>query len=162
MARYMRVMKLLLVFIGERLARRASPRYLDDEIKPWIALKKRVSFDFLHLLASKEMLIADPMEVIRQIRVPIVLVIGNQARMPIVSQGAAAEAARQNSLVQVMHLVGVWRRSQLARAGTGRGPARGGMLPGSSPRQVNNPWTTPPAGMAQPGMPWGRNRLGQC
>ena len=106
MARYMRMMKLLPAFIGERLARKASPTYPDDEIKPWINSKKRVSFDFLNSLASTEMMAADPLAVMRKISVPVVLVIGDREKMSIVSPETAAEATRQNNLVRVVHMAG--------------------------------------------------------
>ena len=106
MAKYMRMIKLLPSFIGERLARKASPTYPDDEIKPWVASKKRVSFDFLRSLASTVMSATDPLEVIRKIMVPVRLVIGDREKMSIVSQQTAAEVARQNSLVRVVHLAG--------------------------------------------------------
>lgn len=106
MARFMRIMKLLPGFIGECLARIASPTYPDDEIKPWVASRKRVSFDFLNALASAEMIPADPLEVVRKITVPVVLVIGDREKMSLVSQETAAEAARQNTLVKVVHLAG--------------------------------------------------------
>jgi N-formylmaleamate deformylase len=106
MARSMRLIKLLPAFIGERMARRTSPTYPDDEIKPWVASKKRLSFDFLNALASTEMLPADPLEMMRKIIVPVVLVIGDREKMSIVSQETAAEVARQNNLVKVVHLAG--------------------------------------------------------
>jgi N-formylmaleamate deformylase len=106
MARFMRLIKLLPAFLGEHLARRDSPAYPDDEIKPWVASKKRVSFDFLNSLASSQMLPDDPLAVVRKITVPVVLVIGDREKMSLVSQETAAEASRQNRLVKVVHLVG--------------------------------------------------------
>jgi N-formylmaleamate deformylase len=106
MARFMRLIKLLPAFLGEHLARRDSPAYPDDEIKPWVASKKRVSFDFLNSLASSQMLLDDPLAVVRKITVPVVLVIGDREKMSLVSQETAAEASRQNRLVKVVHLVG--------------------------------------------------------
>ena len=106
MAKYMRIMKLLPKFIGERMARKASPTYPDDEIKPWINSKKRVSFDFLSSLASLPMHANDPFDVIEKITVPTLLFIGDRANMSIVSVECAEQAARVNPLVQVVHLEG--------------------------------------------------------
>jgi pimeloyl-ACP methyl ester carboxylesterase len=93
-------------FVGIRLARKASPTYPDDEIKPWINSKKRLSFDFLNSMTSMEMGLSDPFEVFKKITVPVLLFIGDREKMSIVSLEAAYEAARVNDKVQVVHLEG--------------------------------------------------------
>jgi N-formylmaleamate deformylase len=106
MAKFMRYFKLMPRFVGLRLARKASPTYPEDEIKPWVASKKRLSFDFLNSMASLEMDLSKPFEVFKKITVPVLLFIGDREKMSIVSQESAREAARVNSRVQVVHLEG--------------------------------------------------------
>ena len=106
MAKFMRLFKLMPKFVGIRLARKASPTYPDDEIKPWINSKKRLSFDFLNSMTSMEMGLSDPFEVFKKITVPVLLFIGDREKMSIVSLEAAHEAARVNDKVQVVHLEG--------------------------------------------------------
>jgi N-formylmaleamate deformylase len=106
MAKYMRMMKIMPKFIGEGMARKASPTYPDDEIKPWIDSKKRVSSDFLNSLARMPLNISDPFAVIEKISVPTILFIGDREKMSIVSVECAEEAARINPLVKVIHLEG--------------------------------------------------------
>lgn len=106
MAKYMRMMKIMPKFIGERMARKASPTYPDDEIKPWINSKKRVSFDFLSSLAGMPLHGSDPFETIEKITVPTLLFIGDREKMSIVSVECAEQAAKANPRVQVVHLAG--------------------------------------------------------
>jgi N-formylmaleamate deformylase len=106
MAKYMRMMKIMPKFIDERMARKASPTYPDDEIEPWIDSKKRVSFDFLNSLASLPLHASDPFGVIEAISVPTLLFIGDREKMAIVSVDCAEQAAQVNPLVQVVHLAG--------------------------------------------------------
>jgi N-formylmaleamate deformylase len=106
MAKFMRYFKLMPRFVGERLARKASPTYPDDEIKPWVNSKKKLSFDFLNSMASLEMDLAEPFEVFKKVTVPILLFIGDREKMSIVSLESAQEAARVNDRVQVVHLEG--------------------------------------------------------
>jgi pimeloyl-ACP methyl ester carboxylesterase len=106
MAKFMRFFKLMPKFVGIRLARKASPTYPDDEIKPWLNSKKRMSFDFLKSMTSMEMGLSAPFEVFKKITVPVLLFIGDRKKMSIVSLEAAHEAARVNDKVQVVHLEG--------------------------------------------------------
>jgi N-formylmaleamate deformylase len=106
MAKFMRMFKLMPRFIGVRLARKASPTYPDDEINPWIDSKKRVSFDFLKSMPTMEMDVSAPFEVFRKITAPVLLFIGDNEKMSIVSQSTAEEAARVNNKIQVVHLKG--------------------------------------------------------
>jgi N-formylmaleamate deformylase len=106
MARFMRLFKLMPRFIAVRMARKATPAYPDEEINPWIDSKERLSFDFLKSLPSMEMDLSAPFEVFSRITVPVLLFIGDKAKMSIVSPQAAREAARVNPKVQVVHLEG--------------------------------------------------------
>jgi N-formylmaleamate deformylase len=106
MAKYMRIFKLLPKFVGVRLARKGSPNYPDIEIIPWVNSKKRMSFDFVNSLATMEMDVANPFEVFKKISVPVLLFIGDRAKMSIVSQETAQKIAQANDKVQVVHLEG--------------------------------------------------------
>jgi len=106
MAKFMRFFKLMPKFIGIRMARKASPTYPDDEIKPWLNSKKRLSFDFLKSMTSMKMGLSDPFEVFKRITVPVLLFIGDREKMSIVSLETAHAAARVNAKVQVVHLEG--------------------------------------------------------
>jgi N-formylmaleamate deformylase len=106
MAKYMRIFKLLPKFVGVRLARKGNPSYPDIEIIPWVNSKKRMSFDFVNSLATMEMDVANPFEVFKKISVPVLLFIGDRAKMSIVSQETAQKIAQANDKVQVVHLEG--------------------------------------------------------
>jgi pimeloyl-ACP methyl ester carboxylesterase len=106
MAKYMRVFKLTPQFIGVRMARKASPTYPDIEILPWANSKKRLSFDFLNSMATMEMDVSKPLDVIKKIDVPVLLFIGDREKMSIVSEETAQAIARINSRVRVVHLEG--------------------------------------------------------
>jgi N-formylmaleamate deformylase len=106
MAKYMRIFKLLPKFVGVRLARKGNPSYPDSEIIPWVNSKKRMSFDFVNSLATMEMDVANPFEVFKKISVPVLLFIGDRAKMSIVSQETAQKIAQANDKVQVVHLEG--------------------------------------------------------
>ena len=106
MARFMLIFKLMPRFIGERMARKMSPTYPDDEIIPWVNAKKRLSFDFLASMANLQMDISAPFEVIGKIYVPILLFIGDKEKMSIMSLEAAQKAAEANEKLRVVHLEG--------------------------------------------------------
>jgi N-formylmaleamate deformylase len=106
MANYMRMFKLMPKFIATRMARKASPTYPDDEIIPWVASKKKVSFDFLNSLAAGGIAMDEPFEVIRKITVPVLFFIGDKEKMSIVSKEAAQKAAALNERVKIVHLEG--------------------------------------------------------
>jgi pimeloyl-ACP methyl ester carboxylesterase len=106
MARYMRMFKLMPAFLGERLARKGSPTYPDNEIKPWAASKRRLSFDFLNSMASMNIVLSDPFEIIKKITVPTLLVIGDRESMSIVSRETAEQVSQLNPLIKVVHLAG--------------------------------------------------------
>jgi len=106
MATMMRIFKIMPGFLASRVARIASPGYPDDEIIPWVNSKKMLSADFLHSMASLGFDTATPFDVIRQIRVPVLLITGDKARMSIVSPESAQKAASINDKVRVIHLEG--------------------------------------------------------
>ena len=106
MAQFMRMFKMVPRFVGVRLAKRSNPAYPDDEIMPWVDSKKRVSSDFLKAMVSLRMAGADPFGIFARITVPVVLFIGDKAKMSIVSPAAAQRAASVNDRVQVVHLEG--------------------------------------------------------
>jgi N-formylmaleamate deformylase len=107
MRRFMLAFKLMPKFIGTPLARKFSPTYPDSEIIPWVNSKKRTSLDFLNSMgAGMDIVVADPFEVFKKIKVPVLLFIGDSEKMSIVSQEAAQQAARVNPGVQVIHLEG--------------------------------------------------------
>jgi pimeloyl-ACP methyl ester carboxylesterase len=106
MARFMRLFKLMPKFMATSMARKGNPTYPDDEIIPWVNSKKRVSFDFLSSMNSMAFDITAPFEVFKQIRVPVLLIIGDKEKMSIVSLESAQKAASVNEKVKVVHLEG--------------------------------------------------------
>lgn len=106
MVKFMRMFKLMPRFIGIRMARKFMPAYPDDEINPWLDSKKRLSFNFLASMATMQMDLAAPFEVLGKVRVPILLFIGDKEKMSIMSQAAAQKAAEANKRLRVMHLEG--------------------------------------------------------
>ena len=106
MAKFMRMFKIIPKFIAIRLARKGSPTYPDDEIIPWVNSKERVSFNFLNSMNSMGMDIADPFEIFKKIKVPVLLFIGDKEKMSIVSTESAQKAASVNKKVKVVHLEG--------------------------------------------------------
>lgn len=106
MAKFMRLFKRLPKFIGVRLARKSSPTYPQDEILPWVDSKKRLSRDFLRVLAGPGMEMTGPFEVFQKIAVPVLLIIGDKEKMSIMSPQAAQKAVETNSRVKVVRLEG--------------------------------------------------------
>jgi pimeloyl-ACP methyl ester carboxylesterase len=106
MARFMRVFKIMPKFIAIPVARKMSPTYPDDEINPWVNSKKRVSSDFLNSMTSMDFESAAPLDVFKRIVVPVLLFIGDNEKMSIVSIESAQKASDCNAKVQVVHLVG--------------------------------------------------------
>jgi N-formylmaleamate deformylase len=107
MGRFMLAFKLMPKIIGVPLAQKFSPTYPESEIIPWVDSKKRMSFDFINSMETAiEMGAEGAFEAFEKITVPALLFIGDKAKMSIVSQEAAQEAARVNPRVQVIHLAG--------------------------------------------------------
>ncbi len=106
MARFMRMFKIMPKFIAIPAARKMSPTYPDDEIYPWVNSKKKVSSDFINSMTSMDFESAAPFEVFKRIGVPVLLFIGDNEKMSIVSTEFAQKAADCNAKVQVVHLVG--------------------------------------------------------
>jgi N-formylmaleamate deformylase len=104
MRQFMTLFKLMPKFIGIRMARKANPAYPDDEIRPWVDSKKRVSFDFLNSINVEMFNAADPLAPFQKVKVPTLLFIGDREKMSIVSTETAAKAAQMNNQVQVVHL----------------------------------------------------------
>ena len=107
MAKYMRMFKLMPRFVALNMARKGMPTYPDDEIQPWLDSKRRVSFDFLKAMGGALMEFAvAPLDVICKIQSPVLLIIGDKAKMSIVSPEAAQKAAEANAKLQFIRLEG--------------------------------------------------------
>ena len=106
MAKYMRLFKLAPRFVGLNMARKGMAAYPDDEIQPWLNSKKRLSFNFLGSMATMPMDLSAPFDVIGKIQSPILLIIGDKAKMSIVSPEAAQKAAEANAQLRFVRLEG--------------------------------------------------------
>jgi N-formylmaleamate deformylase len=106
MQRFMLMFKLMPRFIAIRQARKFNPTYPDDELIPWLDSKERLSFDFLGSMSSMNMMAGDPFAVFKKITVPVLLFIGDKAKMSIVSRECAERVCSVNSQVQVAQLEG--------------------------------------------------------
>lgn len=94
-------------FIGKPLAKKMMPASPDDEIIPWLNSKKRANTDFISNMRN----IIDPEDgfpsyVLKKIRVPTLLIMGDREKGAIVSQEAAQELAAILPDLQVTHLPG--------------------------------------------------------
>jgi N-formylmaleamate deformylase len=106
MARFMRTFRMYPAFIGVILARKAFPTYPDDELKPWVASKKRMSADFLNSMLSLKLGEEEVFSVIQKIECPILLMIGDKEKGSIVSQAGATKAVEMNPRVKVVRFEG--------------------------------------------------------
>ena len=106
MVRFMRIFKYMPRFIAIRMAKKMNPSYPDDEIRPWVDAKERVSSDFLNSMMSMDLGVTSPFEVLKKITVPVILFIGSKEKMSIVSKEAAQQAASVNGRVRVIQLEG--------------------------------------------------------
>ena len=106
MARFMRTFRMYPTFIGLMLARKAFPTYPDDELKPWVASKKRMSKDFLNAMLSLNLGSGDVFSVLQKIESPILLMIGDKEKGSIVSQAGAQKAVDVNPKVRVVRFEG--------------------------------------------------------
>ena len=88
MRQFMMLFKLMPRFIAIPMARKGSPTYPEDEILPWVASKKRMSFDFLNSMDKLDFNVSDPLEPFDHIQVPALLFIGDKekTKMSIVSK----------------------------------------------------------------------------
>ena len=108
MRQFMMLFKLMPRFIAIPMARKGSPTYPEDEILPWVASKKRMSFDFLNSMDKLDFNVSDPLEPFDHIQVPVLLFIGDKekTKMSIVSKSTAAAVVKRNAGVQVVQLDG--------------------------------------------------------
>jgi N-formylmaleamate deformylase len=106
MKQFMTAFKLMPKFIAIPLARRMNKNYPDDENLPWVDSKRRMNSDFLNSMTLLDFNSPNPLAPFAKVQAPVLLIIGDKEKMSIVSQATAAEAARCNSKVQVLHLEG--------------------------------------------------------
>jgi N-formylmaleamate deformylase len=107
MANIFRVFKVLPLFIGKPLARRMMTTSPRDEIIPWLNSKKRLSNDFLKSL--KESSLSDhstPIDMIKSIKIPVLLIIGDREKGAIVSTDVADDLSGAMPDLRVVHLAG--------------------------------------------------------
>jgi pimeloyl-ACP methyl ester carboxylesterase len=107
MATIMYLFKIMPKFIGKPLAKKMMPVSPDDEIIPWLNSKKRTSTDFICNMRN----VIDiegifPSDVLKKIKVPTLLIMGDRERGAIVSQEAAQELAAILPDLQIAHLQG--------------------------------------------------------
>lgn len=106
-ATIMVLFKIMPKFIGKPLAKKMMPASPDDEIILWLNSKKRANTDFISNMRN----IIDPEDgfpsyVLKKIRVPTLLIMGDREKGAIVSQEAAQELAAILPDLQVTHLPG--------------------------------------------------------
>jgi pimeloyl-ACP methyl ester carboxylesterase len=108
MRQFMMLFKLMPRFIAIPMAHKGSPTYPEDEILPWVASKKRMSFDFLNSMDKLDFNVSDPLEPFDHIQVPVLLFIGDKekTKMSIVSKSTAAAVIKRNAGIQVVQLDG--------------------------------------------------------
>jgi N-formylmaleamate deformylase len=106
MATFMRIYKEVPRWVGLRMARKTYPAYPEDELKPWVDSKKRLSHDFLNALPSLKLGVEDPFAVFQKIRLPVLLFIGDREKMAFVSRETAQKAVQANPGVRVVELAG--------------------------------------------------------
>ncbi len=107
MVRMVTLFKILPVFIGKRIARKIMPVSPDDEIIPWIKSKKRFSKDFLNAMKKSDGTeLAYPHEVVKNIKVPTLLFIGDREKGSSVSKEVAQKMDEAIPDFRVVHLEG--------------------------------------------------------
>ena len=107
MARIMTVIKILPVFLGRIVAKKLMPVSPDDEITPWIKSKKRCSNDFLNSMRNAgDSVIPPPFDVLKKVKVPTLLLMGDREKGSIVSAEVAQEMAKLIPDLQIAHLKG--------------------------------------------------------
>ena len=108
MRQFMMLFKLMPRFIAIPMAHKGSPTYPEDEILPWVASKKRMSFDFLNSMDKLDFNVSDPLEPFDHIQVPVLLFIGDKekTKMSIDSKSTAAAVIKRNAGIQVVQLDG--------------------------------------------------------
>jgi N-formylmaleamate deformylase len=107
MVTVMNIIKILPLFLGKILARKMMPVSPEAEINPWLRSKKRFSSDFLNSMKNPaNMDMASQLEVLKKIKVPTLLIMGDRDLGSIVSGEAAAEMTKVLPGLQVAHLAG--------------------------------------------------------
>ena len=116
LVRMIRLYKMMPVFVTRWLAKRSMPDYPDDVVIPWMWSKRRVSEDLIQYLEIPREPTFD-MEVVREIKIPTLLITGEREKGAIVSQAGAEKARELSSSLRVAHIPGAGhgiRRDQLA------------------------------------------------
>jgi len=108
MVAFMRTFRILPTFLGRIAAKKLMPTYPDDEINPWLASKKRCSRDFIKSMTTSPLhsLSGIPHKLLSQIKVPVLLFIGDREKGSIVSQEAAQEMEKSLREIRIVHLEG--------------------------------------------------------
>ena len=107
MSRMVTLFKVLPVFMGKGIAKKIMPVSPDDEIIPWIKSKKRFSKHFLKAMKnSDEPEMYFPEEVIRKLKVPTLLFMGDREKGSVVSKEVAQKMAEIIPDFKTVHLKG--------------------------------------------------------
>jgi pimeloyl-ACP methyl ester carboxylesterase len=107
MATIMKLIKILPKFIGKFVARRMMPISPDDEIIPWLDSKKRFSNDFLNSMKNAvDSDVPSQFDVVKKIKVPTLLLMGDREKGAIVSTEVAQEMAKLIPDLRIAHLEG--------------------------------------------------------
>ncbi|NSW53480.1 MAG: alpha/beta hydrolase [Anaerolineae bacterium] len=97
--------KLLPRFLLRRMAQKYTLHYPPVELEPWIASKKRLSWDFIRSLAViKEE--TTGMEILSRVQCPLLLITGERDKGAIVSPQGAAQAQSICATCKVAHVAG--------------------------------------------------------
>lgn len=100
-----RKLKRLPRFLLRQTVKKYMPHYPAVEARPWVAAKKRMSWDFIRSLAE----IRDEesgMAMLAKVQCPLLLITGDRAKGAIVSPEAAAHAREILPSLQVAHIPG--------------------------------------------------------
>ena len=107
MVTIMSLIKISPKFIGKFIARKMMPISPDDEIIPWLNSKKRFSNDFMKSMKNTvDSDTSSQFEVLKKIKVPTLLFMGDRDKGSIVSEEAAQEMAKILPDLRVAHLKG--------------------------------------------------------
>jgi len=107
MVTIMNLIKISPKFIGKFIARKMMPIFPDDEIIPWLNSKKRFSNDFMKSMKNTvDSDTSSQFEVLKKIKVPTLLFMGDRDKGSIVSEEAAQEMAKILPDLRVAHLKG--------------------------------------------------------
>jgi len=101
----MRLLKILPSSIGVTLARSLNPTFPDEAVLAWVESKKRLSDDFQRSLFTMDN-IERPYDLLAQVEVPALLLIGDREQGAIVDYNAAQIAVQGHPNVQIAHMAG--------------------------------------------------------